>query len=76
MRLLSLENVQNVEELKILPGRWHELTGTRAGSWAADVGHPLRIVIRPTPPIPAKVGGGINWIEVVRVTVIEIVDYH
>lgn len=51
-------------------------THNRPAQWAADLEHPKRIVIRPTPPAPRKPDGRIDWAEVRRVTVVEFVDYH
>jgi len=75
-RLNDLRAVDCVPELSRLPGRWHELSADRAGQWASDLEHPLRLIVRPTPPIPRRGDGGIVWREVVRVTVVEIDDYH
>lgn len=75
-RVNALRAVDNVTDLAPLPGRWHELSSNRKGQWAGDLDHPKRIVIRPTPPVPKKPDGGIDWHEVRRVTVVEIVDYH
>ena len=75
-RLNALRAVDNVLELEPLPGNWHELRSNRSGHWAASLVQPKRIVIRPTPPIPTKDDGGVDWREVRKVTVVEIVDYH
>jgi len=75
-RLAELRAVGNVTELKPLPGKWHALDADRSGQWAGDAGHPRRIIIRPTPPVPKRTDGGIDWASVRSVTVVEIVDYH
>jgi plasmid maintenance system killer protein len=75
-RLAQLRAVGNVTDLKALTGNWHGLEADRSEQWAADLEHPKRIIIRPTPPAPRKPDGRIDWAEVRRVTVVEFVDYH
>lgn len=76
IRFAALQAARNFIELSALPGNWHPLTADRAGQWAADVGHPLRLIVRPTPPVPTLADGGVNWALADRVTVVEIIDYH
>ncbi|MDP4013803.1 MAG: hypothetical protein U0990_02755 [Candidatus Nanopelagicales bacterium] len=48
-RLQQLEAVRSLEELRALPGRWHELSANLAGMWAADVAGKrdrLRLIVR------------------------------
>lgn len=77
-RLQELRAVDSLDDLRTLPGaRCHELTGDRKGQLAADIGHPQRLVLRPTEnPPPAKPDGGLDWTAVTSVTVLDIVDYH
>lgn len=76
VRLAALRAVETVADLRHLPGAWHELTADFAGMWAADVGHPRRLLIRASPPVPMKRDGGVHWAEVRRVSIVGIVDYH
>ena len=61
-RIQTIKVVEKVEELKLFPGRFHELTGDRAGQWACDLDQPYRLVFEELPE------------ETVRI--LEIVKYH
>ena len=76
LRLTDLRSATAVADLRELPGRWHPLAADLNECWAADVGHPCRIVVKPTPPVPRLPDGGVDWQEVTRVTVIGLWDYH
>jgi len=77
-RLQEMQAVDNLGDLSTLPAaRCHELSGDRKGQLAVDVGHPDRLVFRPTEdPPPRKPDGGLDWQAVTSVTVLEVVDYH
>lgn len=76
-RLTDLRDAETLEDVRPLPGRYHELTGTRKGQWACDLDHPYRLIFIPQEkPIPSNEGGQYIWFEIVGVEVIEIVDYH
>lgn len=61
-RIAALEAADTMEDLKPMPGKWHELVGDYAGCWAAHLEQPYRLVVRPEPPT--------------TVVIIDIVDYH
>ncbi|ORM27797.1 type II toxin-antitoxin system RelE/ParE family toxin [Williamsia sp. 1135] len=69
-RIKALETANSVGELRTHDplGRWHQLTGDRAGEWGGDLSQNYRLVIRPE-------GDCEQW-DAVTVTVIEIDDYH
>lgn len=76
-RLTDLRDAESLEDVRYLPGRYHELTGDRKGQWACDLDHPYRLIFRPQEdPIPTNVAGQYVWLEIVGVEVIEINDYH
>ena len=76
-RLNALRDATTLEDVRNLPGRFHELTGGRKGQWACDLDHPFRLVFKPhETPIPANEHGQYIWLEIKGVEVIEIVDYH
>ncbi|EDM33950.1 killer suppression protein HigA, putative [Pedobacter sp. BAL39] len=76
-RLTDLQDVDNLEDLRHLPGRYHELKASRKGQWACDLDHPYRLVFAPQEsPIPIDENGQCVWFEIVAVEIIEIVDYH
>lgn len=76
-RLDDIDALDNLEETRHLPGRYHELTGNRKGQWACDLDHPYRLIFEPQEdPIPTKEDGGYSWVEIKGVEIIEIADYH
>ncbi|AYG03612.1 type II toxin-antitoxin system RelE/ParE family toxin [Gryllotalpicola protaetiae] len=75
-RLNTLRAVDNVADLRPLPGRFHPLSADRAGEWACDLDHPYRLVFEATPPTPTLPDGGVDWSWVTRITIRGVVDYH
>lgn len=76
-RLDDLHAANTLEDVRHLPGRYHELTGDRKGQWACDLDHPYRLIFEPyEAPIPENESGQYLWIEIKGVEVIEITDYH
>lgn len=76
-RLTDLEDADTLEDVRNLPGRYHELKGDRKGQWACDLDQPYRLVFEPhEDPIPTDSSGSFIWIEIKGVEVIEIVNYH
>ncbi len=63
--------------IELVAGRPHPLRGDRAGSFALDLYGGLRLIFKPTiePPIQ-KPDGSIDWAQVSKVTITELVDYH
>lgn len=77
LRLQQLAGATNLDDMRALPGRCHELSDDRAGSLAVDLHKGFRLVFQPTAdPPPVKDDGGLDWSSVDSVTVLEIVDYH
>lgn len=76
-RLGDLKNAGTLEEVRNLPGNYHELVGDRKGQWACDLDQPYRLVFEPHEnPIPTDEHGRYIWFEIKGVEVIEIIDYH
>ena len=76
-RLGDLRNAISLEDVRHLPGHYHELTGNRKGQWACDLDQPYRLVFEPPEnPIPADNDGKYIWLEIMGVEIIEITDYH
>ena len=76
-RLNDLYRVCSLEEVKNLPGRYHELTGNRKGQWACDLDQPYRLIFEPREkPIPTDEHGKYIWLEIKEIEIVEIVDYH
>lgn len=77
LRLQQLSAAAELETLRTLPGRCHELKGERAGQLALDVTKGLRLVFEPAhDPPPAKPDGGLDWAAVTAVRILEVTDYH
>jgi proteic killer suppression protein len=77
VRLNQLESEPNLEKLRFFPGNFHELTGDRWGQLAVSLGGLPRLIFEPNhDPRPTKPDGGLDWLAVTSVTLVEIVDYH
>ncbi len=77
-RLDELKAAECLEDLRNLPAaKCHELDADRDGQLSVRVEHPKRLIFVPNhDPIPVGRSGGLDWQQVTRVLVIEIVDYH
>ena len=76
-RLTQLEVAGTLEDVRNLPGNYHELTGNRKGQWACDLDQPYRLIFTPQErPIPTDEAGKYIWLQILGIEVIEIVDYH
>jgi proteic killer suppression protein len=76
-RLKQMKGAQNLEELRFLPGTWHELAGDRKGQLACSLSGLTRLIFMPDNiPRPIKSDGGLDWSKVTAVKNLEIVDYH
>ena len=76
-RLDAMHAAENLEELRNVPGNFHELTGDRKGQWACSLDQPYRLIFVPHEnPIPTDEDGKYIWIEIKGVDVTEITDYH
>ena len=76
-RLAQLRSAANLEEVRYLPGNFHELTQNRKGQWACDLDQPYRLVFTPhEEPIPTNEHGQYVWMEIMGIEVKEIVNYH
>jgi len=76
-RLNDLKLADNLEYVKNLPGKYHELVGDRKGQFACDLDHPYRLIFEPHEnPVPIDEHGWKIWIEIKGVEIIEIEDYH
>ena len=77
-RLAVLEAAGTLSEAGDRPAlRLHQLTGGLRGSFAIDLVHPYRLILRPNhSPVPLKDDGGIDIAQVTAITIMEVVDYH
>lgn len=76
-RLDDLAAASNLDTMRSIPGRCHELTGDLAGLLALDLKHPFRLIFEPAyDPIPRKEDGGLDWTAVTSVRMLRVEDYH
>jgi plasmid maintenance system killer protein len=77
-RLAEMKAADTLEDLGKVPGaRCHELKADRKGQLAVYLVHPKRLVFVPDHnPVPSKSDGGLDWAQVTRVLVTDVVDYH
>ncbi len=77
MRIGRLSNAASLEDLRNIPGHYHELTGDRKGQWACDLDQPYRLIFEPhEKPIPTDSNGKYIWLEIKSVEINEITNYH
>ena len=77
LRLSQLSAAETLEDVRFLPGNYHELTGNRKGQWACDLNQPYRLIFEPhEDPIPIDQSGKYLWIEIKGVEIVEIINYH
>lgn len=76
-RLDDLRAADTLEDLRYMPGRFHELKAERKGQWACDLDHPYRLIFTPHEyPIPSNADGQYVWAEIKGVDILEITNYH
>ncbi len=77
LRVGALLDADSFENLRHVPGHFHELSGNRKGQWAFDLNQPYRLIVTPqTLPIPTDNDGKYIWYEIRDAVVVEIVNYH
>ena len=76
-RLDNLRFAADLETMRSLPGRTHELTGDRSGTFAIVLKHGYRLIVEPAEvPPPRKPDGGLDWKRIRSVVVVTVEDYH
>jgi proteic killer suppression protein len=75
-RLAQLRFATTLEEVRNLPGNYHELTNNRKGQWDCDLDQPYKFVFTPHENlIPTNKHGQYVWMEITGVEVIAVVKY-
>lgn len=73
----QLQAADTLADMRLLPGRCHELRGDRAGELAVSLDGPYRLIFQPAnDPIPTLPDGGLDWSQVTAICIIEVVNYH
>jgi len=76
-RLDDLRAAETLEDMRHVPGRCHELGGTRSGQLSLDLDGPYRLIFQPAnDPIPRKPDGGLDWTRITAVLIIAVEDTH
>lgn len=76
-RLAQLRFATTLEDVRNLPGNYHELTGNRKGQWACDLDQPYRLILTPhSKPIPTNDHGQYVWLEITGIEVVGVINYH
>ncbi|MEA5575008.1 killer suppression protein HigA [Anabaena sp. UHCC 0451] len=74
-RMRELVTVENVTSLTA--GKPHRLERDRLGQYAVYLAGGMRLVFEPDNyPVPLKDDGSIDWSQVTKICILEIVDYH
>lgn len=77
-RLDEIRASENLSVLGRLPqARCHELKGDRKGQLAVKLDRQYRLIFKVgQDPVPRKADGGLDWIRVTAVVILEMEDYH
>jgi proteic killer suppression protein len=76
-RLDDLRATANLDQMRRLPGRCHELKGNRAGQISIDLDGPFRLIFEvANNPIPLKTDGGLDWTQVTSIKILRMEDTH
>ena len=76
-RIDDLYTANTLEDVRYLPGNYHELSANRKGQWACDLDQPYRLIFQPLEnPNPIDENGRYIWVKIIGVEIIEITNYH
>jgi proteic killer suppression protein len=76
-RLDDIRAATDLDIMRKLPGRCHELKGNRKGQFSLDLDGPYRLIFRPTQnPAPTLSDGGLDWKKITAVTILGVVNTH
>lgn len=76
-RLNALYSAATFEDLRNVPGHFHELAHDRKGQWGVDLDQPYRLIVTPkTKPVKVDKDGKYIWDSIIDAVVVEIINYH
>ena len=76
-RLLDLDAVTNLEQMRSLPGNCHELSQNLKGLLAVHLVNRDRLAFRPADdPVPLRDDGSLDWALVTKIEIVAVGDYH
>jgi len=79
LRLQQMRAADNLHTLSLIPQAYcHELKGDRKGQFAVRLDGRWRLIFEAAnDPIPRKADGGLDWVRVTEIRILEMaVDYH
>ena len=77
LRLQQAFDADCLEDLRNVPGRWHELHENRKGQFAVSLVEPFRMIFAPIGnPTDYIENGSIKWDKILAIEIQEIIDYH
>jgi proteic killer suppression protein len=76
-RMSDLRAAPCLKDMVLLPGGCEELKADRRGQLSLRLHGGCRLVFEPAhEPVPRKPDGGLDWLAVTGIRILEIVDYH
>ena len=76
-RLDDLRAAPSLEDARRLPGHLEELKGNRKGQFSMRLLSGRRLIFIPAAvPLPTKPDGGLDWVQIREITVLNVEDYH
>lgn len=77
-RMKDLAGVETLADMRNIPAsRCHELSEDKKGLLAVDVSGNYRLLFEPDhTPLPEKDDGGLDWLQVSKIKIIAVEDYH
>ena len=77
LRLDDLDAAHCMDVMRTLPGHWEELKRDRAGQFSARLHGGLRLIVKPQKqPPPTKPDGGLDWLAIDSLYILDVLDYH
>ncbi len=74
-RLYELRAANNLEIMRYLPGRCHELKGARAGQISIDLRGPYRLIFEPLMQADNK-DDPLDWNKITCIKILSVEDTH
>jgi len=73
----DMRDVESFNDLQLLPGNFHNLSGDRNGQWSCSLDHPYRLIFESAvQPVSTNEHGTPILTKMKIVKIIEMVDYH
>lgn len=76
-RLDELRACENLDTMRFFPAaRCHELKGNLKGQFSVDLEHPYRLIFAPEEPFSYLPDGGLDWVSIKVIKIIDVEDTH